>query len=373
MRAAEGDAGRADGGDLGDLEDEVMAALRGGGAPAARAFAAAYLASSKEALHGTSNEAVPEAPPRALDRLAGASHATVREAAAIPPASAATSRGAVPEPPVATPPLVPTDPTPSAEPGPARAIDAPSYLLTSAAPPVDPPARAPDFAPTALLPEGLPIPAHLRLPQETGAPTPAPIPTKPQDLPAGPPARAPLPPFGETRLTPATPTSKPLPFTPFVPAPPSPAIAIRAKDPLPRVTAAPTSDGAPSTPFRAAPSGARPDVLGSGTRWLPDSQRGATVAPSGPRGPALPFGASPVAVSPDEIDLSMFPIERYAEIVARLSRGEPREAVLRGAVLNEPMWLAIQQAWGRLLKNDKALADRFNDLLSRGLGGTTKR
>ena len=107
------------------------------------------------------------------------------------------------------------------------------------------------------------------------------------------------------------------------------------------------------------------------TRWLAEPNRVATAAPGhAPRGPALPFaGGREATVAPEDIDLSMVPIERYADMVARLSRGESRESVLRSAILTEQVWNAIQRAWGRRLKDDKTLALRFNQLLQKGLKG----
>ena len=101
----------------------------------------------------------------------------------------------------------------------------------------------------------------------------------------------------------------------------------------------------------------------SGTSHLPEesASRGATAAP-GPFQPqqVTPFRRTSPVVGPDNVDLSLFPLERYAEVVGALAAQEPRQAVLRRFVLNEEMWTALANAWALRLSGDPSLQKAFS-------------
>ena len=57
-------------------------------------------------------------------------------------------------------------------------------------------------------------------------------------------------------------------------------------------------------------------------------------------------------------------VEHYARLVARLSLGENRKALLREAKLTEARFEAIQTGWTTRLQKDKRLAQHFVALLN---------
>jgi hypothetical protein len=92
---------------------------------------------------------------------------------------------------------------------------------------------------------------------------------------------------------------------------------------------------------------------------------------------ALPEGETPSAaplpfegISPSAVDLSMFPIERYAEISVTLSKSDDRAKVLRRFVLTEGMWRAVTQAWAGRINEDPRLRAEFHAAVERARRST---
>lgn len=161
-----------------------------------------------------------------------------------------------------------------------------------------------------------------------------------------------------------------------VPAPPGPPVVTTASPPanraaLPKMTAAPSNQhGGPALPF--APPAVPVLKVSTGTSYLPEHSpdKGATVPPGQfhPQ-PVTPFrGARPV-VRAEDVDLSIFPLERYAEVVSALAAQEPRGDVLRRFVLNEEMWNALAGAWAARLATDPELQKAFSAMVRRERGG----
>ncbi len=387
--------------ELADLEREIAEKLKSGGPGPAMFFAAEYeralvafagtpkaaaqLEASAHAGVGTGmgrdpceTDAGPVPPQHQALALSTQSHVAQEQAARVVrespqlavPARALPSylqQAAGPPPPIHSA-LQPLTPPPSAHQFPATPQPAPPIFGSKKS---DGAAiRATEMAPTALLPEGLPIPAHLRIQREPSAAPKSPpsVVIAEMQTPAVLSTREPFA-LGATKLAPhPSSVAKPLPFAAAPSAPSAPPVVV-PKPSMPQMTMGPRVIESPVVPFRAAEANQLAPAQGTGTRWLDDPARGATVAPNQTGGPVLPFrGVLNEPVSREQVDLSMFPIERYADVVARLSRGEPREAVLRSAVLTDAMWAAVQRAWGQLLKDDKALAAHFNHLLQQGLG-----
>lgn len=152
----------------------------------------------------------------------------------------------------------------------------------------------------------------------------------------------------------------------------APMMPTPARMPL-RATAAPGSDsaivrgarlpfvrGAEPTAVKpasdAAPAGAEAARVSSG-------ERGTVAAPELASLPApLPFAEK--EVRQEDVDLSMFPIERYAELSVALADGEDRAAVLRRFVLTEAMWKAVTHAWGARISAEPALRQAFNQAVA---------
>jgi hypothetical protein len=140
--------------------------------------------------------------------------------------------------------------------------------------------------------------------------------------------------------------------------------------PMPKWTAAPSSRGAgPALPFASGPAPA--PRQSTGTKYLPEDspEKGGTIAPGySPGGPATPFRGAAQLVRAEEVDLSMFPLERYAEVVRALAAQEPRDAVLRRFVLTEEMWNALARAWAKRMSTDPELQRSFSALVQRAQG-----
>lgn len=92
-------------------------------------------------------------------------------------------------------------------------------------------------------------------------------------------------------------------------------------------------------------------------------QRGATVAAVGATGPALPSGWS--AASTAEVDLSMLPLSRYAELSLALAETTDRAATLRKFVLTEDAWKNVTSAWATKIREDPALKAEFDAEIAR--------
>jgi hypothetical protein len=152
-----------------------------------------------------------------------------------------------------------------------------------------------------------------------------------------------------------------------------PTMVAPARVPL-RATAAPGSDSAivrgARLPFvrGAEPTAAKPAVDGAPAvaeaARVSSGERGTVAAPELGALPApLPFAEK--AVRHEDVDLSMFPIERYAELSVALADGEDRAAVLRRFVLTEAMWKAVTHAWGARISAEPALRAAFNQAVGK--------
>lgn len=96
-------------------------------------------------------------------------------------------------------------------------------------------------------------------------------------------------------------------------------------------------------------------------------ERGTALAPEDfAVGPATPF--QEVEVQAADIDFSMFPLERYAEVTVALATGDERSKVLRRFVLTESMWKAMSTAWGERVMNDPSLRAKYAEIV-KGLRG----
>jgi hypothetical protein len=146
--------------------------------------------------------------------------------------------------------------------------------------------------------------------------------------------------------------------------PDGPSLPFRAGVPSPRQVETPTSSVADASAIRiGVPS---PGALGTGTSFLPDSLAELAKASSGSRArPTLPFTSADVPVAATDVDLSQFPIERYAAVSAALANGEPRADVLRRNVLTHTMWLALAQAWAERFTREPTLAEQYRALVAR--------
>ncbi len=189
--------------------------------------------------------------------------------------------------------------------------------------PVEPTTTPDDGSAVPPRPPSTVVPTYLRpsrLLRRQAEPPAAPSPRPTQALPS---------PF-ETEDLPPRPGSAPLPFAPGRPNAPTVVIT--------------EADGAASTGTLALPEGI--DL-----------------------GESLPFHEP--AIKPEEVDLSMFPLERYAAVTAALAAGEDRKAVLRRHVLTEVMWRALATAWADRIGRDPTLRARFGELVKASRMGAT--
>jgi hypothetical protein len=67
----------------------------------------------------------------------------------------------------------------------------------------------------------------------------------------------------------------------------------------------------------------------------------------------------------EAFDLSLFPLERYAEISGALAAGEPRMAVLNRYKLSPSLYDALASAWAARFLSEPALFARFTELARR--------
>ena len=107
------------------------------------------------------------------------------------------------------------------------------------------------------------------------------------------------------------------------------------------------------------PAGVREGMRQVTTFLRDEGSGGYTVAPGSASGPALPFPERERVVAVSEVDLSLFPIERYVEVTTRLAGGEPRAAVLRAVLLTEAMWSAAANAWAERIQSSPELRARY--------------
>jgi hypothetical protein len=84
------------------------------------------------------------------------------------------------------------------------------------------------------------------------------------------------------------------------------------------------------------------------------------------KGRLLPFTGKA-----DSRVLLAFPLENYAKICARLSKGEARQEVLGDFQLDEVAWNSVSQHWGAYLALDAHLFDKFHRLVREGEGEGT--
>lgn len=133
------------------------------------------------------------------------------------------------------------------------------------------------------------------------------------------------------------------------------------------MTAAPSNEPS-NSPLPFLSPGVSSKRPSSGTSYLPDDapEKGATVAPGQlQQREVTPFRGAAQVVSPHQVDLSMFPLERYAEVVVALAAQEPRQTVLRRFVLDEEMWTAVASAWAQRLGSEPELQRAFAALIRR--------
>lgn len=160
------------------------------------------------------------------------------------------------------------------------------------------------------------------------APSPAPAPAPSAPIAAPPPPKPEPPKIPDFTIMQAGPLVQDSETLPFVPAPKElvrPAAA--AVDYVPTGTTAPTSDSPMSLPFVA--------------------QRAAKEE---------------TKLKPEQIDLSLFPLELYAEISGGLARGEDRGKLLASRGLTDSLFDVLAQAWAKKLAGDATLMGRFKDL-----------
>jgi hypothetical protein len=117
----------------------------------------------------------------------------------------------------------------------------------------------------------------------------------------------------------------------------------------------------PTLPFSPKRQGAGPAIhrqtvaprLETGTQAVDIAQSA---------GRAIPFGAeaSPGgSIDPRNIDLSLFPLEKFASISGRLAKGESRETVLGEHRLSEGLYRLLATAWAKRFDADPAVRARF--------------
>jgi len=92
-----------------------------------------------------------------------------------------------------------------------------------------------------------------------------------------------------------------------------------------------------------------------------------TTAPSSASPMSLPFVAKQAAkeetkLRPEQIDLSLFPLELYAEISGGLARGDDRAKLLASRGLTDSLFDVLAQAWAKKLATDPTLMARFKEL-----------
>jgi hypothetical protein len=63
-----------------------------------------------------------------------------------------------------------------------------------------------------------------------------------------------------------------------------------------------------------------------------------------------------------DLDLALYPLERYAALTGALARGEPREQVLAEHQLTPALFENLAHAWGARFAGDPPLLDRFKAL-----------
>ena len=219
--------------------------------------------------------------------------------------------------------------------------------------PLQPKTSTADPSPAPRAPEGALVPSYLRPAVASQSPV---IPS----VPLAPPA--PLPSQPEVRLPPAS----------LAPTAPLPASAVAAGEALGsarqaarRETAWVAPGEAPpvSLPFvKDAPVRAPTPSLRQPPPPRPPRERGTALAPDDfAAGPAIPFHE--VEVKAEQIDFSMFPIERYAEVSFALATAEDRGKILRRFVLTETMWKAVSTAWGERVMNDPSLRAKYAEIV----------
>jgi hypothetical protein len=93
----------------------------------------------------------------------------------------------------------------------------------------------------------------------------------------------------------------------------------------------------------------------------PASVPEAAKAPPAPPPPGSPSTVA-LPVMSDEIDLALYPLERYAAVTGALARGEPRDQILSEHHLTPALFEKLAHAWGARFAGDPQLLDRFKAL-----------
>ena len=120
-----------------------------------------------------------------------------------------------------------------------------------------------------------------------------------------------------------------------------------------------------SSPAAPQPQGAS-DPIGGGTVIAPIN-----IAGSPPE--ALPFqkhssgagSAERTRIRPEDVDLSLFPLEKYAEISGALARGDARSTVLAKYRLTDDFYDALGMAWGARFQREPELGERYMEMARR--------
>ncbi|MFO0614804.1 MAG: hypothetical protein U0414_19610 [Polyangiaceae bacterium] len=236
------------------------------------------------------------------------------------------------------------------------------------------------------------------------------------DEPAGAPAPAraaplrqkqPLPPKAATPALPAAAAEVPSYLREGAPAPAEPAItaaplaagaiqiggpsgpvgmAASAPEPRPGMSGTALISGplpgvreAMSLPFKPGPAAAQvaPKPLSPPDDQRPEQISTGTAAPSATSPVSLPFLARKNAkedtkLKPEQVDLSLFPLEIFAEISGGLARGEERTALLNSRGLTDALYDVLAQAWAQKLEGDPVLMSRFKELARQAVAGVKK-
>lgn len=124
-------------------------------------------------------------------------------------------------------------------------------------------------------------------------------------------------------------------------------------------------------PFASAP--APKDIVRPASPRLEHVSTG-TSAPSSESPLSLPFVARSAAkeetkLRPEQIDLSLFPLELYAEISGGLARGDDRAKLLASRGLTDSLFDVLAQAWAKKLASDPNLMARFKELARQTASG----
>lgn len=66
-----------------------------------------------------------------------------------------------------------------------------------------------------------------------------------------------------------------------------------------------------------------------------------------------------MTTNPAEVNLTLFPLQRYAELTVALAAGEERAQALRRFILTEEIFVAVATRWGERMKEDPRIQAEF--------------